>query len=254
MRGAQCDGDRAGATHEHSGPRVYPGLDAASSAADRCLGARRRARDRRSSKHGSMKRSRSGTEPHWTGCSRTPFSGPTRSMDGSIPVRSSWIKRHEVWDSRGNARSRARSTPPLPCTDSAAIRTARVRIRFKDGTRETWMRQNRVFVRDGDQWKLASAQGTRMYRRPGDDAGDIPTLRRQIRHRHETVATPRLGRRRAARDLSQRRAQSSLPESPTEEAVQGPDHFRFVLNEGGRPVAVLLLRGEQQVWRGERVE
>jgi hypothetical protein len=116
------------------------------------------------------------------------------------------------------------------------------------------MRQNRVFVRDGDRWKLASAQGTRMY----DGPVTTPTTYQPYAGRYviDTKRSLRLdwdGDALLAIYPSGARSQVFL-KSPTEEAVQGPDHFRFVLNEGGRPVAVLLLRGEQQVWRGERVE
>lgn len=89
------------------------------------------------------------------------------ALDGRVDSRSVFLDQA----ARGLGLSRQREESnmfdhTLAVYGSAAIRTARVRIGFKDGTRETWMRQNRVFVLDGGQWKLASAQGTRMYDGP----------------------------------------------------------------------------------------
>jgi ketosteroid isomerase-like protein len=177
------------------------------------------------------------------------------ALDGRVDSRSVFLDQ----TARGLGLSRQREESStfdatLAVYGSTAIRTARVRIRFKDGTRETWMRQNRVFVRDGGQWKLASAQGTRMYEGPVTTPKAYePYAGRYVIDTKRSLRLDWDGDALLAIYPSGARSQVFL-KSPTEEAVQGPDHFRFVLNEGGRPVAVLLLRGEQQVWRGERVE
>jgi ketosteroid isomerase-like protein len=177
------------------------------------------------------------------------------ALDGRVDPRSTFLD--QTARGLGLSRQRAESSTfdrTLAVYGSAAIRTARVRIRFRDSARETWIRQNRVFVVEGGQWKLASGQGTRMY------DGPVTTSRT-----YEPYAgTYRIDAKRSFRlewdgDAllatypSGARSQVFL-KSPAEEAVQGPDRLRFVLNEGGRPVAVLLLRGEEQVWRGERVK
>jgi ketosteroid isomerase-like protein len=177
------------------------------------------------------------------------------ALDGRVDSRSVFLDQ----TARGLGLSRQREESStfdhtLAVYGSAAIRTARVRIRFKDGTRETWMRQNRVFVLEGGQWKLASAQGTRMY----DGPVTISTTYQPYAGTYviDTKRSLRLewdGDALLAIYPSGARSQVFL-KSPTEEAVQGPDRFRFVLDEGGRPVAVLLLRGEEEVWRGERVK
>lgn len=177
------------------------------------------------------------------------------ALDGRVDSRSVFLDQ----TARGLGLSRQREESrtfdnTLAVYGSAAIRTARMRIRFKDGTRETWMRQNRVFVSDRGQWKLASGQGTRMYDGPVTTSTTYePYAGTYVIDTERSLRLEWDGDALLATYPSGARSQVFL-KSPTDEAVQGPDHFRFVLNEGGRPVAVLLLRGEEQVWRGERVK
>lgn len=176
------------------------------------------------------------------------------ALDGRVDSRSVFLDQ----TARGLGLSRQREdasafADALAVYGSTAIRTARVRIRFKDGTRETWTRQNRVFVLVGGGWRLAAAQGTRMYDGPVTTATTYePYAGTYVIDTQRSVRLEWDGEALQATYPSGARSQVFL-KSATEEAVQGPDHFRFVLSQTGRPEAVLLLRAEEQVWRGERV-
>jgi ketosteroid isomerase-like protein len=175
------------------------------------------------------------------------------ALDGRVDSRAVFLDQ----TARGLGLSRQREDHTtfdrtLALYGSTAIRTTRVRIRFKDGVRETWMRQNRVYVSDGVHWRLASAQGTRMYDGPVTAARTYePYAGTYVIDTKRSLRLEWDGDALHATYPSGARTQVFL-KSPTEEAVQGPDHFRFELSADGRPLAVLLLRGEEQIWRGER--
>jgi ketosteroid isomerase-like protein len=177
------------------------------------------------------------------------------ALDGRVDSRSVFLDQ----TARGLGLSRQREESKtfdqtLAVYGSAAIRTTRVRTRFKDGTRETWMRQNRVFVSEAGQWKLASGQGTRMYDGPVTTSKTYqPYAGTYVIDTRRSLLLEWDGDALLATYPSGARSQVFL-KSPTEEAVQGPDQFRFVLDQAGRPASVVLLRGEEQVWRGERVK
>jgi hypothetical protein len=136
--------------------------------------------------------------------------------------------------------------------DNTVIATSRVRNRFPDGARETWIRQTRIYVKEAGHWKLAHGQGTRMYDGPVSDA-------RLYERYAGTYALPdgRVlkmewdGDSLLAELPSSSRMQVFL-KSPTEEATTRPDRYVFVLDEAGRPQAVRFLRGEMEIWRAER--
>jgi ketosteroid isomerase-like protein len=175
------------------------------------------------------------------------------ALDGRVDSRAAFVAQ----TARGMGLSRQREDATtfedsLAVYPSTAIRVTRVRVRFKDGSRETWMRQSRVFVLDGGQWKLASAQGTRMYDGPVTTA----TLYESYAGVYviDAKRTLRLdwdGNALMGTYPSGTRTQVFL-KSPTDEAVFGLDHLKFELNATGRPVAVQSLRGEELIWRGER--
>jgi ketosteroid isomerase-like protein len=135
---------------------------------------------------------------------------------------------------------------------TTAISTARLRVRFGDGLREVWWRQTRVYVLEGEAWKLASGQGTRMYDGP-------PTIAGLYARYAGTYAID------ASRTLKLEWDGNSLLgtlpsgaqmqvflKSATEEAASGPDHFTFTLDPSGTPIAATLMRGEERLWRAER--
>ena len=175
------------------------------------------------------------------------------ALDGRVDSRAAFIAQ----SARGMGLSRQREQATtfddtFAAYPATAVRVTRVRVRFKDGSRETWMRQVRVFALDAGQWKLASAQGTRMYDGPVTTAkmyeayagAYVIDAKRTLRLEWDGDAL-------IGTYPSGARTQVFL-KSSTDEAAFGPDHLRFELNATGRPVAVQLLRGEELVWRGER--
>jgi ketosteroid isomerase-like protein len=175
------------------------------------------------------------------------------SLDGRVDSKTVFVE--QTARGLGLSRQREESTTfedARAIYPTTAVRTSRIRTRFKDGSRETWMRQNRVYVLDGNQWKLASGQGTRMY------DGPVTTAKLYEPYAGTYVIDAKRSLRLAwdgdallGTFPSGARTQVFL-KSPTEEAAAGPDRFTFVLAPGGRPAAVLLMRGAEQVWRAER--
>jgi ketosteroid isomerase-like protein len=175
------------------------------------------------------------------------------ALDGRVDSRATFIA--QTARGMGLSRQREQATTfdnTLAVYPSSAIRVSRVRVRFKDGSRETWMRQTRVFLLDGGQWKLASGQGTRMYDGPVTTAKIYePYAGAYVIDAKRTLRLEWDGDALIGTYPSGTGTQVFL-KSPTEEAVFGTDHLRFELNATGRPVAVQLFRGEELIWRGER--
>ena len=177
------------------------------------------------------------------------------ALDGRIDSRAVFLD----LTARGMGLSRQREASStfdntLEVYPSTAVRTTRVRTRFKDGARETWMRQVRVFILDNGQWKLASGQGTRMYDGPVTAAKIYePYAGTYVIDAKRSLRLEWDGDALLATYPNGARTQVFL-QSPTEEAVNGPDHLRFVLDDGGTPVAVQSLRGAELIWRAERAK
>jgi ketosteroid isomerase-like protein len=175
------------------------------------------------------------------------------SLDGRVDSRATFIA--QTARGMGLSRQREEATTfdhTLAVFPATAIRTTRVRIRFKDGSRETWARQTRVFVLDGGRWKLASGQSTRMYDGPVTTARLYePYAGAYVIDAKRTLRLEWDGDSLMGTYPNGARTQVFL-KSPTDEAAFGPDRLRFELNAAGRPVAVQLLRGDEVVWRGDR--
>ena len=175
------------------------------------------------------------------------------ALDGRVDSRATFIAQ----TARNLGLSRQREDAAtfdnlLAIHGSTAVRVTRVRVRFRDGSRETWIRQTRVFVLDGGQWKLASGQGTRMYDGPVTTAKMYePYAGAYVVDATRTLRLEWDGDGLVATYPSGTRTQVFL-KSPTDEAASGTDHLKFELNATGRPVAVQLFRGEELVWRGQR--
>jgi uncharacterized protein DUF4440 len=150
----------------------------------------------------------------------------------------------------------------LTVHDSTAIRTELVRLRIANGTRDLWLQESRTFVRNGSAWRIAFGMGGLLYEGPivtaavyAPYAGTYQIDADRLLHLDwdgnllvSTYPTTRGAE-------WQERGHVFL-RSPTEEAnlVSGGGRFRFVLDENGRPTDVLMMNGDQQVWRARRVK
>ena len=136
--------------------------------------------------------------------------------------------------------------------DNTAIATSRVRTRFPDDNRETWVRQSRVYLWSDGGWKLALGHGTPLY--------DGPVTSANLYAKY--AGTYAMGDGRTLRlDWDGDSLMATLPngprtqiflKSPTEEATALPDHFVFTLDATGRPSTVRSVRGSTEIWRAER--
>jgi ketosteroid isomerase-like protein len=176
------------------------------------------------------------------------------ALDGRVESRSVFIA--SVLNGQALARQRAESSTTfdrvLAVYANSAITTARVRTRFPGGTRETWLRQSRVYVWDEGGWKLALGHATSLYDGPPTTAAlyeryagtyvmtDGRTLRLEW-DGDSLMATLPTGPR----------TQIFL-KSPTEEVTALPEHFTFTLDATGHPTIVRSMRGSTELWRAER--
>jgi hypothetical protein len=138
-----------------------------------------------------------------------------------------------------------------------ALRLARVRLLDAEASRESWMRQTHLLVRDArDDWRLAMGQGVIMYDGlPLDNslharyAGryDLPDGRRLQVEWQEPALLAILP--------SGAHTQIFLA-SPTEEQVRVPaaGAMRFTLAADGSPVSVALVRNGKELWQAIRRE
>ncbi|HZZ91953.1 MAG TPA: nuclear transport factor 2 family protein [Usitatibacter sp.] len=145
--------------------------------------------------------------------------------------------------------------PSLALNGASATRTARVRLRDRAGTHETWLREDHAFTRTaGGEWRLASARNAILYegaplsdslhsRYGGSFAVEPGRVLRLVWSGGILVAT--------FPDGSSRQV---FLVSPTEEAVRDPQagHLRFTLSDDGRPATVALVRNGQEIWRATR--
>ena len=182
------------------------------------------------------------------------------ASDGRIDTREVWLANAAQGMALAGQRiQRTTHGAELAAYGSApahtVIRTARNRLRDTAGTRESWIRQTQVFVRDDDgRWRLAHGQGTLLYEGPPQD----PALLARYAGRY--VISP-------GRALLLRWEDGSLfatlPSgatgqiflaSPTEEAVRttGAGQLRFTLDAAGQPVAAALVRNGREMWRAVR--
>jgi ketosteroid isomerase-like protein len=176
------------------------------------------------------------------------------ALDGRVESRSMFIA--SVLNGQALARQRADSSTTfdrvVALYGDTAIATARVRTRFPGGTRETWVRQSRVYVRDGRGWKLALGHGTALY--------DGPPTTSELYGRYAGTYVMADGRT-LRLEWDGDSLMATLPngprtqiflKSPTEEVTALPEHFAFTLDAAGRPTIVRSMRGSMEVWRAER--
>ena len=137
------------------------------------------------------------------------------------------------------------------------VRTARIRLRTLDRTRETWMRQVHVFVRGGSgHWQLALGQGTLMYEGAAIDAAIYP----RYVGVYQTSDGRTLSMSTEDESLFARLPNGSTAQiflaSPTEEIARttGGGRFRFTLDPQGQVAAVTLVRGDDEIWRANRTK
>jgi ketosteroid isomerase-like protein len=136
-----------------------------------------------------------------------------------------------------------------------AVRVARVRLLDAPNNRESWLRQTHVLVRGADgAWRLAMGQGVLMY--------EGPTLDLAMHKRYAGTYVISKDRK-LVLSWEDDALFANLPNgaksqiflaSPTEEASRtlGAGRFKFTLGADGRPVAVALVRGDQELWRANR--
>ncbi len=182
--------------------------------------------------------------------------------DGRVETRDVWLAaaaKGMALSGQRNARTEHGVTIAAYGTaePETVVRVARVQLRDHAQNRKSWMRQTHVFVRGRDgQWRLASGQGTLMY--------EGPTLDPELHARYPGTYVINPGRTLKltwddgaliAVFPSGATTQIFLA-SPTEEAVRtiGAGGLRFTLGPDGRPVAVALRRGKQEIWHATRAE
>jgi len=182
------------------------------------------------------------------------------ASDGRVDTRELWIANA----ARGMALTGQRSErtehgtsvelhgEPQPAT---AIRISRIRLLDTANTRESWLRQTHVLVRDeGGAWRIALGQGVVMYEGPRLD------LAMHQRYAGTYVISPD---RKLVLSWEDDALQAIFPNggrtqifliTPTDEAsrTMGAGRLKFTLGEDRRPVAVSLVRGEQEIWRAKR--
>ena len=182
------------------------------------------------------------------------------ASDGRVDPRESWLQNAV----RGIALSGQRSerTEFGPSTEllgspqpHTAIRIARIRLLDAPDKRESWLRQTHVLVRGEDgTWRIAMGQGVFMY--------DGPVLDLNLHQRYVGTYIISPGRK-LVLTWQEGLLHAVFPNgssteiylaSPTEEASRnaGGGRLKFTLDDGGRPVAASLVRGEQEVWRATR--
>jgi len=182
------------------------------------------------------------------------------ASDGRIESREAWL----AAAARGVALSGQRDSKTEHGSSLAvyggdqphtAVRATRVRLLDAAGSRETWLRQTRVYVRDSDgSWRIALGQGVVMY------AG--PPLAAALHARYAGTYVIDAGRSLTLR-WEDGALMATFPNgaetqiflaSPTEEAVRtaGVGKLRFTLDAQGQPVQAALVRNDQEVWRGTR--
>lgn len=175
------------------------------------------------------------------------------ALDGRIDSRSVFIDNAV----RGSGLARQRNDSSVfdravILYGDAAVVSSRVRIRSRDGERETWFFQSRVYVREDRGWKLLSGQGTRMY--------DGSVTRSDLYSRYAGTYVLLDGRRLEMKwdgdallaTLPNGSRSQVFLQSPTEEATATPEHFLFVVDSSGEPSAVRLMRDSSELWQAER--
>lgn len=190
----------------------------------------------------------------------TPFTW-VHASDGRVDSRETWLTNAAQGMALSGQRSeRSEHGAMLTAYGGAenpqtVVRVARVRLRDPKGTRESWIRQTRLFVRGADgSWQLASGQGTLMYEGPVLD----PAL--HARYAGVYVISPG---RTLTLTWENEALLASFPSgattqiflaSPTEEAARtvGAGRLRFTLGPDRLPGAVALVRGDEEVWRATR--
>jgi hypothetical protein len=181
------------------------------------------------------------------------------SSDGRVDGRKEWLAnaaRGMALSGQRNARTEHDPTVTLYGDEPhTALRISRVRLVQTQGGRESWLRQTHTLVRNAaGVWQIAMGQGVVMY--------DGPPLDPVLHARYAGVYSIDDGRK-LLLEWSDGQLLATFPNgaktqvflaSPTEEAIrnQAVGSLHFTLDDKGNPTAASLVRGSQEVWRGNR--
>jgi len=181
------------------------------------------------------------------------------SSDGRVDTRDAFLANSTqgmALSGQRNTRSEFGVTLTMHGSNTA-IRMARVRLLDSKASRESWMRQTHVLVRDDhDVWRIAHGQGTVMYEGPPLDMSTYARYagtyliddKRKIVLSFEDEAL-------FATFPNGAKSQVFL-RTPTDEVtrVMGVGQLHFTLGKDGVPAAVSLMRDGKEVWRAARVK
>ena len=135
----------------------------------------------------------------------------------------------------------------------AAIRRSRVRFRFAQEKRENWLLLVKVFVRQADEWRLASWHGTALHNGTITDTSVYQNLAgNYVSDAGERLTLTWHGGGMLARWPFGVVTQI-FPVSATE-FEDGIRRLRFTLGSSGHPARVAQIRDGEEVWRGRRSE
>ena len=133
------------------------------------------------------------------------------------------------------------------------IRRSRVRFRFAREKRENWLLLVKVFVRQADEWRLASWHGTALHNGPITDASVYQNLAgNYVADAGERLTLTWNGGGMLARWPFGLVTQI-FPVSATE-FEDGIRRLRFTPGSSEQPARVAQIRDGEEVWRGRRSE
>lgn len=134
-----------------------------------------------------------------------------------------------------------------------AIRRSRVRFRFAQEKRENWLLLVKVFVRQTDEWRLASWHGTALHNGPITDASKYEHLAgNYVSDASERLILTWHGGGMLAR-WPLGIVTQIFPVSATE-FEDGIRRLRFTPGSLEHPAQVAQIRGGEEVWQGRRSE
>jgi hypothetical protein len=135
------------------------------------------------------------------------------------------------------------------------VRTSRLRLRDRAGTREQWLLQTRVFVHERDGTStLVRAEDTVIYQ--GPPLSDSLHSRYGGTFMVEPGKIVRLAWQGGMllATMPDGSTRQVFLASPLEEAARQPDdgHLRFTLSDDGKPATVAWVHAGREVWRATR--
>jgi len=139
--------------------------------------------------------------------------------------------------------------------DRKVVRTSRLRLRDRAGTREKWLHRTHVYAQDrAGAWKLVRAQDQVIYE------GGALSDSLHSRYGGTFMIAPGKVVRLAWRagmllaTLPEGSTRQVFLASPVEEAVHEPGaaHLRFTLSDDGKPATVASVQGGKEEWRATR--